>query len=203
MKRILLFIMGLTITMVSPAQSDSLKAAYQQTCTTLKEYKFLSQDVYYGRYDESTSITSITLKVHQGNFIFTIADKLCKFSDPAFGFKYQTKTIKVPVSEVRFYVGSYHNKMIIEGKNGIELTYKGEKELLRKYEIHGKELSLRKLHIELTRLQEILLSEEYAGSLEPGGTSNKKSTPKAAPKQEKKNETPVQPRQRKHVQSGN
>lgn len=203
MKRILLFIMGLTITMVSPAQSDSLKAAYQQTCTTLKEYKFLSQDVYYGRYDKSTSITSITLKVHQGNFIFTIADKLCEFSDPAFGFKYQTKTIKVPVSEVRFIIGSYPHEINIVGENGVELNYKGKKELLRAYEIHGEELSLKKLHKELTRLQEILKTENFTGSLGNGGTTSKKTTSKSTPKQKAETAAPTQQRQRKHVPAGN
>lgn len=201
MKRILLFIMELTITFVSSAQSDSLKAAYQQVCTTLKEYEYLSEDAH----DDHGKTTSITLKVQQGNFVFTFVDNFGSFNDPVFGFRHGAKTIKVPVSEAYFSADSYYhtNDIKIGGKNGIEMTYKGKKILLRKFEINGEDLSLRKLHKELIRLQEIMLSEKYTGSLGIGVTSQKKSTPKATPKQKKKNETPVQPRQRKHVPAGN
>lgn len=201
MKRILLFIMELTITFVSSAQSDSLKAAYQQVCTTLKEYEYLSEDAH----DDHGKTTSITLKVQQGNFVFTFVDNFGSFNDPVFGFRHGAKTIKVPVSEAYFSADSYYhtNDIKIGGKNGIEMTYKGKKILLRKFEINGEDLSLRKLHKELIKLQETLLSENYTGSLGLGGTSPKKSTPKATPKQKKKNETPVQPRQRKHVPAGN
>lgn len=182
------------------AQSDSLKSAYQQVCTTLKEYKFLSEDAD----DGNGKTTSITLKVQQGNFVFTFVDDFSPYNDPFFGNKHGTKTIIVPVAEAWFSVNSYHTYDIkIGGRNGVELTYKGKKDLLKQYEIKGEDLSLRKLHRELLRLQDILLSEEYTGFLGSGRTSNKKITPKAAPKQEKQKETPVQPRQRKHVQSGN
>lgn len=203
MKRHLLFIIGLTMSMVAQAQSDSLKAAYRQVCTTLKEYKFLSQDLVDGRYDHSTSVTSIALKVQQGIFIFTITDKLCKFSDPAFGFEHRTKTIKVPVSEVRFNIASYPHEINIVGENGVELNYKGKKELLRAYEIHGEELTLRKLHKELTRLQDILKTENYTGSLGMGGATSKKTTSKSTPKQKTETAVPTQQRQRKHVPAGN
>lgn len=201
MKRILLFIMGLTITFVLSAQSDSLKAAYKQVCTTLKEYEFLSEDAH----DDHGKTTSITLKVQQGIFVFTFVDNFGSFNDPVFGFRHGAKTVKVPVSEAYFSADSYYhtNDIKIGGKNGIEMTYKGKKILLRKFEINGEDLSLRKLHKELIRLQEIMLSEKYTGSLGIEETSNKKSTSKAAHKQKKKNVTPVQPRQRKHVPAGN
>lgn len=199
MRKGLITTLFIFLPLLSHAQSDSLRTAYQQVCTTLKEYKFLSQDAD----DGNGKTTSITLKVQQGNFVFAFVDDFGPFNDPFFGNRHGTKTIKVPVADAWFSVRSYHTYDIkIGGRNGVELTYKGKKELLKEYEINGEDLSLRKLHIELTRLQEILLSEEYAGSLEPGGISNKKITPKAAPKQEKKNETPVQSRQRKHVPAG-
>lgn len=187
--------------LLAQAQSDSLKAAYQQVCTTLKEYEYLSEDAH----DDHGKTTSITLKVQQGNFVFTFVDNFGSFNDPVFGFRHGAKTIKVPVSEAYFSADSYYhtNDIKIGGKNGIEMTYKGKKVLLRKFEINGEDLSLRKLHKELIKLQETLLSENYTGSLGIGVTSPKKSTPKATPKQKKKNETPVQPRQRKHVPAGN
>lgn len=198
MKRILFFFMGLAIAMVSQAQSDSLKAAYRQVCTTLTEYRFTSEDVS----SNNGKTTSITLKVQQGDFVFTFVDNFSPFDDPIFGNRHGTKTIKVPASEAWFSVNSYHTySMKIGGKNGVELTYRGKKELLKKYEINGEDLSLRKLHKELTRLQEIMLSEEYTGSLGNGRTSGKKITSKSAPKQ--KTKVPTQQRQRKRVPKGN
>lgn len=200
MRKKLITTLFFTLPLLAHAQSDSLKSAYQQVCTTLKEYKFLSEDAD----DGNGKTRSITLKVQQGNFVFTIVDDFGPFNDSFFGNRHGTKTIKVPVAEARFSISSYYAYDIeIGSKNGVELTYKGKKDLLKQYEINGEDLSLRKLHKELTRLKEILLSEEYTGSLGTGRTTSKKSAPKATPKQEKKKETPVQPRQRKHVQSGN
>lgn len=181
MKKIIVTIVIALLPLIAFAQSEELKAAYKQVCTTLKEYKFEPLDDY-GFYSDS----EITLVVQNGLLVFTV---------------YNGETLKVPANDVTFDASACHFSM--ESKNGIEQTCKGKKDLLTSYDIYGEELTLRKLCQELVLLQKIILEEDFKGSL--GGGSTKKTTSQPKPAQQKNANTQAhpQPKPRNRVPAGN
>lgn len=185
---------------VMQAQSDTLRQAYKQVCNTLKEYKFVSEDAYG---DGKT--VSITLKVQNGDFVFAINDDFRPFHDPFFGHRHGMKTLKVPYNDMTLGDNWLGDCVSLRSKIGIELTYKGKKELIECYEIHGEKLTLQKLAKELQLLQSIAINEDFKGTLGGGSTSQKKSTQKTAPTTQHKSQPTTQPqqRQRNRIPAGN
>ena len=182
----------------------SLKSAYLQVCKTLKEYKYSSQDVGNNRGVGKT--ISIKLEIQQGAFLFTFNDDFRPFDDPAFGNRHGIKRIKVPINEMDLGNPYYHS-MWIKGENGVEITYKGQKEILNKYDICGEELSLKKLHNELLLLKKYAIEEGFVGNLNQ--SSAIPTPPKALPQQAKKEDEKTTPKEqpqqrtRKRIMSGN
>ena len=159
---------------VCKAQSPELKAAYNQVVSTLKEYKFKSLEVYDNGADYA-STRSITIKMQGGNIIVTFTDNFGAFSDPFFGNKQGTKTIKVSIKDAKIQLGRWNdNKIMFSSENGVEFTYKGKKELLEEYAICGEKLSCKKLLGELTTMLTLAQEEEFNGSL--GVVTQNKST---------------------------
>lgn len=198
MKRIILIVTSIIMPIVVQAQSDSLTQAYKQVCNTLKEYKFVSEDAIDG--DGKT--VSITLKIQNGDFVFSFNDDFRPFDDPNFGHRHGIKTLKVPYNDVSF---DLWYKMELRCEKGIELTYKGKKELIESYEIHGEKLTLQKLAKELQLLQSIAINEDFKGSLGGSSTSPQKTSQTTTPSQHSKTQTPTQTqqRQRNRIPAGN
>ncbi len=160
------------------AQSPELRASYNQVCKTLKEYKFSSKDAIE-RHGEGKT-TGIQFKIHDDALVFTFTDNFGRFSDPFFGYKQGTKTIKVSISNARFYLPSGGSYMSITAKerNQVEYTYKKQKEIIDGYQIYGSDGSLKKLMSELETFLNLLREEDFTGTLAPGGlTTSKKSSP--------------------------
>lgn len=195
MKKILLLGVMLFSALLMSAQSDSLKVAYKEVVNTLKEYNFLSEDA-----GTNGKTKSISLIVQNGNFVFTFVDDFGNFNDDFFGNRHGKKVIIVPVSEVMFRMNYYN--LSIGGKNGIEFTYKGKKEILQTYCIKGTELTLKKLHKELTILQEILIQEGYKGSLGVAEKTKQSAKSKSAPQKEATTNQKQQ-KTRNRIPSGN
>ena len=168
----------LTLGIVCQAQSQELRDAYNQVVSTLKQYKFQSEDVYDSHMEEYAKTKSITVKLQGGYFIFTFNDSFGTFSDPFFGFRHGIKTIKVPIADVKFEDGRYGDYLTISGKDGIEFSFKSQKEILREYRIRGAELSIKKLVNELKELQNVAQAEEFNGTLGGGSTSKGSSSKK-------------------------
>ena len=183
------------------AQSDSLKLSYKQVVNTLKDYRFISEDAY-----ELGKTKSISLIVQKGNFVFTIVDDFSPFDDEHFGHRHGKKVIIVPIRETTFWLNneSYYssNNVSIEGINGIELTYKGKKEIFKNYDIKGGELNLKKLHKELNLLKDILIKENYQGNLGVSQAPKQSTKPKPA-KQKETTNNQKQQRTRNRIPSGN
>lgn len=174
MKRIFFFCLLMIISHFCVfSQSPELTSAYKQVCTTLKEYKFTSNDVYSGGGNGRTK--SISLSCQNGVLIFSFNDNYGAFSDPFFGHRHGIITIKVALADARFYMPSYGSYMSItdNDRNGVELTYKKQKEIIDGYQIHGSEGSLKKLYNELNELLSIAIKEDFTGSL--GVASNNKT----------------------------
>lgn len=198
MKRILLFIMGLSLYFVSEAQSDSLKAAYRQVVTTLKEYKLKSQDAS----DGSGITKSISLSIHNGRLVFTIVDDFSPFNDPLFGHRPGTKKLYIPVEDMEFSQAYYSGPLRIASKNGFEFIYKGKKELLEEYKFYGESLTVKKLNNELNALKNILIRDEFKGSLGAGGNTATKKNVKTSTHSPSNTNGQSQPKQRKRIPSG-
>ena len=174
MKKLILLLFILCSSSVCKAQSPELKAAYNQVVSTLKEYKFKSLEVYDNGEDYA-STRSITIKMQGGNIIVTFKDNFGAFSDPCFGNKQGTKTIKVSIKDAKIQLGRWNdNKIMFSSENGVEFTYKGKKELLEEYAICGEKLSCKKLLGELTTMLTLAQEEEFNGSL--GVVTQNKST---------------------------
>lgn len=169
----LLLILGCLSTF---AQSTELKNAYQQVCKTLREYKFSSEDVSSGGGNGRTK--SITLSIQDGTFVFKFNDNYGAFADPFFGFRHGIKTVKVPISDARFYMPSYGSYMSITAneRNSVEFSYKKQKEIIDGYQIHGADGSLKKLYEELNTLLSTAKEEEFSGTI--GATSGTKTSKK-------------------------
>lgn len=168
MKRLIFLFISFIMTWNSgDAQSLELKNAYIQVCKTLKEYKFISEDVYSTQSHGQTK--SITLKVQNGTLVFLINDDYGAFADPFFGFKHGIKSIKIPLADALclFYQPSYSKYLWITSnqKNSVEFIYRKQKELIDGYQIHGTVGSLRKLYDELNKFLTLAEEEEFNGSL--------------------------------------
>ena len=197
MKKILLIGAMLINALVMNAQSDSLKVAYKQVVNTLKDYKFISEDTS----DGLGQTKSISLIVQKGNFIFTIVDDLSRVISSSRIIRHGKKVITVPTNETIFRM-EYEPILSIVGENGIELAHKGKKEILEAYGIKGEYLTLKKLHKELTTLQEILIKENYQGTLGVSQAPKQSTKPKPAP-QKKATTNQKQQRTRNRIPSGN
>lgn len=201
MRKLILLAAFIISSMMIQAQSDSLIHAYKQVCKTLTDYKFISQDAS----NDHGKTISITLKVQNGDFVFSFNDDFRPFNDPRFGNRHGVKTLKARYSEMTFD-DTWSWYIELQSKEGIELTYKGKKELIESYEVYGEKLTLKKLTKELRLLQTIAINEDFKGSLGGGNSSSsKKSTPKATAPQQNKQQKASQPqqRQRKQLTSGN
>ncbi len=200
MKHSILLFTLILYSVIGNAQSDSLKSAYLQVCKTLKEYKYSSQDVASNGGDYAKTIY-IKLEIQHGEFLFTFNDDFHPFEDAFYGDRHGIKRIKIPINESQFYY-NYRN-LYIESENGVEMTYKGKKEILKQYAIHGEELSLKKLQKELLLLQKYAIEEGFIGNLNQNSAvpTPKKVLPQQTEK--KTQEEQSQQRTRKRIASGN
>ena len=194
MKKILLLGVMLFSALLMSAQSDSLKLSYKQVVNTLKDYRFISEDAY-----ELGKTKSISLIVQKGNFVFTVVDDLSRVISSSRIIRHGKKVITVPISEVVFSME--YSSFTIGGENGIELAYKGKKEILRTYGIEGEDLTLKKLHKELNLLKDILIKENYQGNLGVSQAPKQSTKPKPA-KQKETTNNQKQQRTRNRIPSG-
>lgn len=177
MKRTTSLILLLFVISSCFAQSIELRNAYKQVSKTLNEYYFRSGDIYF--WADYAKTKSITLAIQNGYFVFTFNDD--------YGIGYQIKPeecnqgfkqVKVSIEDLEFAdvgVGNAYCWLDMKCANGFEYTYKNKKEILKKYTIGGKELSLNKLRKELIELRDLVNSEGYKGNLGTNSSSMKKS----------------------------
>lgn len=162
-KLILLSILIFSTFEIIKAQSVQLKSAFDQVNTTLKEYKFVSQDV--DRSGETGRTKSIQIMLGNGNLGILILDDFGDFADPFFGFKHGYKLITVPISNVEFYPS--YSELKIKTNNGEDILfiYDDQKELLDKYSICGTEGNIKKLKQELDNFISLAIVENFNGQI--------------------------------------
>ena len=182
---------------ISP--SGDVRTAYDNVVKTLKEYNFMTEDTwYYG------STKAITLKLQNGNFVFTFNDTGIPYDlRHSFG-RDGIKTLKIPFSGATFYQPYNEGKLNLSSTNDdVEITWRGQKEIIKNYEIKGTELNIKKLQHELEILLTLAIEENFKGTLGGISTGHRKSTTKAKSSMQKKVTTQPQQRQRKRVPVGN
>ena len=182
---------------ISP--SGDIRTAYDNVVKTLKDYKFMTEDTwYYG------STKAITLILQNGNFLFTFNDTGIPYDfKHSFG-RNGIKTVKIPFSSATFYQPYNEGKLYLSSTNDdVEITWRGQKEIIKNYEIKGTELNIKKLQHELEILLTLAIEENFMGTLSGISTSHRKSTTKAKSSMQKKVTTQPQQRQRKRVPVGN
>lgn len=136
--------------------------------------------------------------------MFTFNDDFCPFDDPAFGHRHGIKRIKIPINETELASALSYKAFWIKGKNGVEIAYKGQKEILTQYSIYGENLSLKKLRDELQIVQKYVIEEGFTGNLNQN--SSKPTPQKVSPPPQTEKKMPVeqpQQRTRKRIASGN
>ena len=145
------------------AQSTQLKEAFDQVNTTLKEYKFVSQDV--NESGERGRTKSIQIMLGNGNLGVLILDDFGEFADPFFGYKHGYKLILAPINNVEFY--PYYSGLQIKTTNNEDVlfVYDDQKELIAKYSICGTEGNVKKLKRELDNLISLAIEENFNGQI--------------------------------------
>ena len=189
MKRIFFCLVFIsTIFFNSLAQTNELKEAYNNVCSTLSEYKFTSEDANRGGRGKTTKIQ---LKTEGGYIIFTITDNFGNFADPFFGYKHGVKTIKVPINVARFYQPTSGNYVSITAteRDKVEFTYKNKKEIIDGYQLFGTSGSVKKLVSDLDLLLAQLRNENFQGTLNGNTAVSNKNNKKAVYENKNNEET--------------
>ena len=201
--RINSFIIALFITVICNAQSVTLKEAYQQVYSTLKNYKFQSQDVYESNNHGRTK--SILLELEDGYFVFFFNDDLSHF-----GYRNGQKRVSFPIASAMIGIdGTYNKKHIyvrdsLKLHDGVELLYQNKTTTLPYYEIYGDELTLKKLLEELQELKNVAKMEMFLGILKNNDVVPSQRVPKSKimSKKEKATTSHQKQRQRKRIPFG-
>ncbi len=169
MRKDLLLFFFITISTIVNAQSIELKDAFAKVSSTLKDYKFESQDVS-GCYPNKVVGTKSIAILLQNSYVLLIIDddmrRVLMDNTPIdfyAGERHGKKILKAPISH--FYTFTYGDRLSIRGREGIEITCNNKKELIDSYTIKGAELSLNKLQNELTTLISIAKNENFNGKL--------------------------------------
>lgn len=166
------------------AQSTQLKEAFDQVNTTLKEYKFVSQDVDGS--GETGRTKSIQIMLGNGTFGIIILDDFGEFADPFFGFKHGYKLIAVPINNVEFYPSYSELQIKTNNDEDVLFIYDNQKELLDKYSICGTEGNIKKLKRELDNLISLAIEENFNGQIGvPTQSQPAKKNPKSKTKRKK------------------
>lgn len=168
MKKAILFLsLSFICTSLCNAQSNELRNAFSQVSTTLKDYKYKSEDVFENDIELDYAYTkSITVKLQGGYIIFTIVDDFTEFTDPFFGHKHGTKTIKAPISTTEVLDSELDEGILyLYCEDGLEYSYKGQKELMEDFAFHSTPLNVKKLYRELGQLLTIAKEEKFNGNL--------------------------------------
>lgn len=174
MKRIALFLIAIVNTLNVHAQSDTLKAVYQETCRILKNYSFSSDTaaarVYYdnnfGTKYNKYSTKSIKLIIDKGRFVFYINDSCYLHSQQQY-YLSGIYILTTPINNVKFELGSCYGKSCVRMicNNGMTLSHRGKEKMFTEYRIVGENSSIKVLYNSLIALQERLKNDDFQESL--------------------------------------
>lgn len=170
MKRIALLLIAIVNALNVHAQSDTLKAVYQETCRILKDYSFSSDTaatrVYYDdnfgtRYNKY-STKSIKLIIAEGRFVFYINDSCYLHSQQQY-YLSGIYVLTTPINNVKFELGSCYGKSCVRMTcgNGMTLSHRGKAKIFTEYRIVGENSSTKVLYNSLKTLQERLKNDNF------------------------------------------
>lgn len=179
--------------------SSEIRVAYNNVIKTLKEYRYESEDTW-----NNGKTKSISLKLQNGFFIFTFNDVGLYYSSKHDFGRDGIKTVKIPFYSAFFYQPYNEGKLNLSSTDdNVEISWRGQKEIIKNYGIRGTELNIKKLQQELELLLTIAIEEDFKGTLNSGSTVHKKTVTKKHIPQKKGKVTPQSyQRQRNRVPYG-
>ena len=156
--------------------SSELKSAYNQVVDLFKNYEISPQfmDGYNFTispirviYKHPNLEISYSIKLKEGHGTFDDIAGNYKLICPMSSTKFSTHE-DLPIGEA--------SKLYIKNPDGIELAYKGRRQLRESYYFESTKITTRKLATALSSLQSLLLSENYRGTLGISNTSSSSSS---------------------------
>lgn len=175
MKRLIIAIAlcFLTITYMK-GQSKELKRTFHEIQAILSEYKIISAHVsHYENFESLNSMATKNIKILISNKILDIS-----FIDYYINGTIETsygivgkKSISMPIDICNFEL-KYIDCLYFKCNSGIEKTELGKKELVKEYYFEMSELTAQMLKEKLNRLKELIISENFTGTLGAITTKN-------------------------------
>lgn len=152
------------------AQSAELSSAFQQVSTTIKEYKLKTKNIHLASISDKdkyyASYTNIAY-VHP-NLIISYSEIQKQGGYNPF-VKPGNYIIKIPFRkstiEVEHYNATGDGFVCIKSSEGILQTFEGQNELIEDFYFYSSKLNIDKVYNELKRLQQLVISENFNGSL--------------------------------------
>lgn len=174
MKKIAIFIIAMTFSIMTYAQSESLKATFTETIGILQNYAFSSDTAVtrafynnnFGSKYLKYSTKSIKLRIDDGCFIFLFNDNCDHLGKPQC-YNCGIYMLTAPYDRVRFELSSCYGLSCIRVlcSSGMTLSHRGKAKGFTEYKFFGDTSSLKTLYNLLKSLQDQLIEEGFRGPL--------------------------------------
>lgn len=148
-------------------QGQSSKDLFESILKDFKQYDIKSEQVYHN--SEWTRTTGLTIKYKYPNIIISHKDVRTTEFNQGNEFKQGTVTISIPVKDARFEFGrgflggQDESIMRIYSASGLEISYKGKKDIVEEYSFHASKLICKNLLTKLRVFKKKVLEENYQG----------------------------------------
>lgn len=148
-------------------QGQSSKDLFESILKDFKQYDIKSEQVYHN--SEWTRTTGLTIKYKYPNIIISHKDVRATEFNQGNEFKQGTVTISIPVKDARFEFGrgflggQDESIMRIYSASGLEISYKGKKDIVEEYSFHASKLICKNLLTKLRVFKKKVLEENYQG----------------------------------------
>ena len=152
------------------AQSAELKSAFQNLSATIKEYKLKTKNVHMASINDKDKFVSSFTKIEyiHPNLVISYSE-IKKPGGWSSFVKPGDYIVKIPLSkstiEVRHYNDVGDGYVCIKSSEGILQTFEGQNELIEDFYFYSSKLNTDKVYNELRHLQNLLISENFTGSL--------------------------------------
>lgn len=189
-KNIILLLALSSLCMDGVAQSAELKSAFHKFSTTIKEYKLKTKNVHMACIiDKDKFVSSFTnIEYIHPNLVISYSE-IKKPGGWSSFVKPGDYIVKIPLSkstiEVRHYNDAGDGYVCIKSSEGILQTFEGQNELIEDFFFYSSKLNTDKVYNELRLLQNLIVSENFTGSLgvserdKGRANSSRRSAPKA------------------------
>lgn len=167
MKKIISILIALLLFVGANSQSIETKAAYDKLAYTVKDYKITPYNIIDSDCFEIQGL-DISYSKYNLTVVFNIKTRSeCLVNER--NDKSGIYRITCPINSITFNTKEHWDKkrayLDIRSTTGLELTYRGKKELIEDYYFVATKMTTQKLHDELVVLQRLIIKENFTGDL--------------------------------------